>query len=62
MAVSHAGVLANCVNFEISVLLRDAVDVHGPITALSCDVFIEGVPSDALDKMIVFCDFVHAFP
>ena len=39
----------------------EAVDVHGAVTALRGNVFVEGVPGDTLDVVGVFSYFLHAF-
>jgi hypothetical protein len=57
----HACVLANSVGLEDALLGGDAIYMHGAVTALGCDILVERVPSDALDVMCVFSNFVHAF-
>ena len=39
----------------------EAVDVHGTVTALSGNIFVEGVPGDALHVVGVFSYFLYTF-
>lgn len=61
MVMRHFGVAADSVGFECTVLGGYTVDVHGTVAALSCDVFVERIPGNALDEVIVFCDFADTF-
>lgn len=58
MISSHARVLSNSMKLEGSMLRRDAIDVHRSIAALSSDIFIQRIPSNALDVVVVFGNFV----
>lgn len=61
VTVHHLRVLANRMHFENTLLVGDAVDVHRSVATLSSDVFVERIPGDALDVVIVLCDLMHAF-
>ena len=58
--MANARVPPNGMDLEAARLVRDVVDVHGPVAALCSDVFIQRVPGDTLDVMVVLRDFVHA--
>lgn len=61
MMVWQAGVLAHGMYFQVAMSVRDAVHVHGPIAALSGDIFVERIPRDTLYEMIVFGHLVDTF-
>ena len=61
MAMAHARVLSNSVNLKRPVLVRDVVDMHRPVAALGREIFVQGVPCDTLDVVIVLGNFVYAF-
>ena len=48
-------------HLKVALLIGDAVNVHGAITTLGCDVLVKWVPCDTLDVMIMFSNFMHAF-
>jgi hypothetical protein len=56
----QACVLAYGVRLEVALFCRYTVDVHGPVAALGGNIFVERVPRDTLDVMIVFSNFMHA--
>lgn len=58
--VVHLRILAYSMNLQVALLEGDAVDVHGPVAALSGNVLVERVPRHALHVVIMFGDFVHA--
>jgi hypothetical protein len=61
MMVKHARILADGVCFERALLCRDAIDMHRAIAALSGDVFVQGIPGDPLNVVVMLCDFMYAF-
>lgn len=61
MAGGHTGVAAHAMGLKNSVLGRNTIDVHGAVTTLRCNVFIEWVPGDALNEVGVFCNFANTF-
>jgi len=63
MSVRHTGVAPNGVrSFEKTRFGEgEAVDVHGAVAALGGNVFVEGVPGDALHVVGVFSYFLQAF-
>jgi hypothetical protein len=60
--MGHTRVFAKGMSFECALLGRDAVNVHGAVAALSCNIFVEGVPGHTLYIVSVLGDLVHAFP
>lgn len=60
MVSSHSRVLAHSVKVKAPVLGGNAVNVHGPITALSSNILVEWIPCNALDIVIVFGNLVDA--
>ena len=61
MLLGDARVFANGVNFEGARFGGDAVDVHRTVAALRGNIFIERIPCDALDVMVVFGDLRNTF-
>lgn len=61
VTVRHSSILANGMRLEAALFVGDAIDVHGSITALGSDVFIQGVPCYTLNKVIVLCNLMDAF-
>lgn len=59
--VIHLRVLAYCMNFQVTILLGDAVDVHRTIAALSSNIFVQWIPCYTLYEMIMFRNFMDAF-
>ena len=60
--MGNSSILSNRVNLQGTLLDRDAVDVHGPIATLRSDILIQRVPCNALNKMIMFGNFIYTFP
>jgi hypothetical protein len=60
MMVRQACVLADSVYLEITVLVGNAIDVHGPVAALSCDIFVEWIPGNTLHEVVVFRQLMKA--
>jgi hypothetical protein len=56
-----ARVFANSVNFEGAGFGGDAVDVHRTVATLRGDKFIERIPCDTLDVMVVLGDLGNTF-
>ena len=61
MVERHAGVLPDRMSLERSLFRRDTVNVHGAITALRGNVFIQGVPGNALHIVTVFGYLMNTF-
>lgn len=61
MTVRHSSILANGMRLEAALFVGDAVDVHGSITTLGSDVFIQGVPGHTLNKVTVLCNLMDTF-
>ena len=57
----HAGVFPDGVSLERSLFRRDTINVHGAVTALRGNVFIQGVPSNALHIVTVFGYLMNTF-
>lgn len=62
MPMGHTRVLTNSVSLEGAILGRDAINVHGPITALGRDILIHGIPSNTLNIVRMLSDLVDTFP
>lgn len=61
MVVRHTSVLPHGMRFEVALFSGYAIDVHRTIAALGSDVFVEGVPSNTLDVVVVLSNLVNAF-
>lgn len=61
MVESHAGVFPDRVSLKRSLFGRDSINMHGAVAALRGNVFIQGVPSNALHIVTVFCNLVNTF-
>lgn len=61
MVVRQTSVLPHSMSFEIALFSGYAIDVHRTVAALGSDVFVEGVPSDALHVVTVLSNLVNAF-
>ena len=57
----HTSIAAYGISFKNTVFRRNVVDVHRAVAALRCNIFVEGVPSDTLNKVSVFGDFADTF-
>jgi hypothetical protein len=63
VAVREPSILAEGMDFQVTTMLvRDAVYVHGPIAALCSDKLVERVPRNALDEVVVLRNFMNALP
>ena len=56
----HTRILAYSMELESAMFGRNAIDMHGPIATLCSNVFVEWVPCDALDVMVVLSNLVDA--
>lgn len=61
MSMRHACVLADSVSLKGTLLSGYAIDMHGAVAALGCDILIERVPGYALNVMSMFSNFMYAF-
>lgn len=61
MSMGHLGVLTHGMRFENALFRGDAVNVHGAVATLGCNVFVERIPGDALDIVAVLRNFLHTF-
>jgi hypothetical protein len=61
MSMGHACVFAYSMSFEGPMLGGNTVNVHGTVTALSCNVFVQRIPGYSLDIMRVLSNFVYTF-
>jgi hypothetical protein len=63
VAVREPSILAESMDFQVTTMLvRDAVYMHRPITALCSDKLIERVPRNTLDEMVMLRNFMNALP
>ena len=58
----HLGISAKSVHLQNALLVRDAINMHRSVTTLGCNIFIKRIPGNALNIVIVFSDFMNAFP
>lgn len=61
MDVGHSRVLAHSMRLERALLCGDSIHMHGAITALCSDVFVERVPCYALDVVVMLGDLMNTF-
>jgi hypothetical protein len=59
--ILYSGVFPNGMGFKVALFVGDAVDVHGAIAALSGNVFIQWIPSDSLNIVVMFSYLLHTF-
>ena len=60
--MGHFGIFAYCMHiYDAASFCRHIVDVHRAVAALSRNEFVERVPCDSLNVVVVLSNLVHAF-
>ena len=62
MPMRHTGILAYGMYLESATRFgRDPVDMHGSVTTLGRNIFVQGVPCHPLDVMGMFGNLTNTF-
>jgi hypothetical protein len=59
--VGHTGIASYGMGFKNAIFRRNVVDVHRAVAALGGNIFVEGIPSNTLNKVSMLGNFANAF-